>query len=92
MFSCEFCYIFKNTFFAEHLWATASAIRNVECKILAIEKSSVKILQIGLHSVFSNVPIKHVQEKEKGKEIWLWKKKNIFIPQLLWNCDIEKQR
>ena len=25
MFSCEFCDISKNTFFTEHLWATASA-------------------------------------------------------------------
>ena len=25
MFSCEFCKIFKNTFFTEHLWTTASA-------------------------------------------------------------------
>ena len=25
MFSCEFCEIFKSTFFAEHLWTTASA-------------------------------------------------------------------
>ena len=24
MFSCEFCEISKNTFFTEHLWATAS--------------------------------------------------------------------
>ena len=24
MFSCEFCEIFKNTFFTEHLWTTAS--------------------------------------------------------------------
>ena len=24
VFSCEFCEIFKNTFFTEHLWATAS--------------------------------------------------------------------
>ena len=24
VFSCEFCKIFKNTFFIEHLWATAS--------------------------------------------------------------------
>ena len=69
VFSCGFCYIFKNTFFAEHLWATASAIRTVEYRILATKKTSVKTLQIGLHSVFSNVPIKHVQEKEKGKEI-----------------------
>ena len=25
MFSCELCDISKNTFFAEHIWATASA-------------------------------------------------------------------
>ena len=25
VFSCEFCKIFKNTFFTEHLWTTASA-------------------------------------------------------------------
>ena len=24
VFSCEFCEMFKNTFFTEHLWATAS--------------------------------------------------------------------
>ena len=24
MFSCEFCETFKNIFFTEHLWATAS--------------------------------------------------------------------
>ena len=24
VFSCEFCKIFKNTLFTEHLWATAS--------------------------------------------------------------------
>ena len=24
VFSCEFCEIFKNTFFIEHLWMTAS--------------------------------------------------------------------
>ena len=23
VFSCEFCEIFKNTFFTEHVWATA---------------------------------------------------------------------
>ena len=29
--SCEFCEISKNTFFTEHLWATASvAVRNVD--------------------------------------------------------------
>ena len=68
MFSCEFCENFKNTFFTEHLWTTASVIRTAEYGILVIKKTSVKTLQILLYSVFLNVPIKHVQEKEK-KEI-----------------------
>ena len=67
MFSCEFFKIFKNTFFTEHLWMTASVFGTVECGILAIKKTSVKTLQIRLYSVFLNVPIKHVQEKEKEK-------------------------
>ena len=29
MFSCEFCEIYKKTFFTEHLWATASVFSNV---------------------------------------------------------------
>ena len=29
LFSCEFCEIFKNTFFTEHLWMTASVCLNV---------------------------------------------------------------
>ena len=69
MFSCEFCENFKNTFFTEHLWTTASLIRTAEYGILVIKKTSVKTLQILLYSVFLNVPIKYVQEKEKRKEI-----------------------
>ena len=40
-------------------------MRMVECGILRIKKTSVKTLQIELHSVFLNVLIEHVQEKEK---------------------------
>ena len=29
MFSCEFCEIFKNTFFTEQLWATVSEILSI---------------------------------------------------------------
>ena len=39
-------------------------IRTVECGILAIKKTSVKTLQIGLYSVILNVLIKNVQEKD----------------------------
>ena len=67
MLSCEFCEIFKNSCFTEHLWTTAYVIRTVECGILAIKKTSRETLQIGLYSVFLNVSIKLIQEKEKGK-------------------------
>ena len=36
----------------------------MERGILAIKKASARILQIQLCSVFLNVPITHVQEKE----------------------------
>ena len=37
----------------------------LECRVLAIKKTFVKTLQVKLCSVLLNVPIKHVQEKEK---------------------------
>ena len=40
-------------------------IRTVGRRILTIKKTSVETLQIRLYSVFLNLPIKHVQEKEK---------------------------
>ena len=56
------------------------------CEIQAIKKTSVKTLEVGLYSVFLNVPIKHVQEKEI---LWEKKKKSLLF-QLLFNCNIEK--
>ena len=44
------------------------------------------------YSVFSNVPINHIQEKEKQKEIWLQKKKNVLLFQLLFNCNTGKTK
>ena len=41
----------------------------MECGILAIKKTSAKTLQMEIYSVFLSVPIEHVQEKDKGKEI-----------------------
>ena len=97
MFSCEFCENFKNTFFTEHLWTTASVIRTAEYGILVIKKTSVKTLQILLYSVFLNVPIKHplntCKKKKKEKKFNCKKKtKKKLLSQLLLNCNIEKQR
>ena len=39
MFSCEFCEIFKNIFFTEHLWAAASnfsQMKNLYCNVMQI--------------------------------------------------------
>ena len=47
-------------------------IRTVESEILAIKKTVKTYIQLlELYSAILNVPIKHVQEKWKGKEIWL---------------------
>ena len=89
MFSCEFCEIFKRTFFTEHLRTT---ITTVECEILKVKKTSVKTIQMGLYSVFLNVPMKYVQEKEKRKRNLIVKKKLVLLSQLLFNCNIENQR
>ena len=45
LFSCEFCEMFKNTLFAEHLWTTFSGCSNFKncypCKDGNEEKSKV---------------------------------------------------
>ena len=41
IFSCEFCKISKNTFFAEHLWATASKQVTVPLQYLQTAKSLI---------------------------------------------------
>ena len=33
VFSCEFCETSKNTFFTEHLWTTASEMKNTYLKV-----------------------------------------------------------
>ena len=50
MFFCEFCEISKNTFFTEHLWATASEICNW------VERGSFQIIYaaINLFSSFKD--------------------------------------
>ena len=49
MFSCEFCQISKNTFFTEHLWATASILREgrgiKQIEISIISKLRKKIIK-----------------------------------------------
>ena len=47
---------------------------------------------MGLYSVFLNVPMKYVQEKEKRKRNLIVKKKLVLLSQLLFNCNIENQR
>ena len=47
MFSCEFCKIAKNTFFTEHLWATASKQVTVPLQCLQTAKSLISWVIIG---------------------------------------------
>ena len=41
MLSCEFCVIFKNTFFTEHLWTTASIISITDICIVIVSNKFV---------------------------------------------------
>ena len=43
MFSCEFCEISKNTFFTEHVWATAFLFKNYQT-IIGNENSQDSLL------------------------------------------------
>ena len=37
MISCEFCYVFKNVFFTEHLWTTSSAV-NIKVRPIPLQE------------------------------------------------------
>ena len=58
-FSCEFCQISKNTFFTEHLWATASILhegrrlKQIEISIISkITKKIIKKRKLFSHFLF----------------------------------------
>ena len=52
VFSCEFCEIFKNAFFTEHLWATASESNIFSVKIYCIKKTQYQSLpQTSINSI-----------------------------------------
>ena len=68
MFSCEFCQIYENTFFTEHLWTTASEefklklknLGNIHCILVVCSWTSLKILRILLFiSYFLNISELH---------------------------------
>ena len=64
----------------------------MKCGILGIKKASVKTSQIGLHLVFLNVPIKHVQEKEKEKKLIVKEKIKLFYLNFSSIATLKKQR
>ena len=77
-FTVNFAKLLRTPVFTEHLWAPASVIRTVQCGTLTIKKTSAKTLQIGLYSVFLNLPIKHVQENKRVKKKNGCKRKRTF--------------
>ena len=78
-FTVNFAKLLRTPVFTEHLWAPASVIRTVQCGTLTIKKTSAKTLQIGLYSVFLNLPIKHVQENKRVKKKMVVKEKEHFL-------------
>ena len=56
MFSYEFCEIYKNTFFTEHLWMTASADLQIRMQILIFCMARSNRLEI-FYKFFSSVSL-----------------------------------
>ena len=52
MFSCEFCEIFKNTFFTEHLWTTLSRLE-FSLYILFLLHITLQFISLTDFSIFS---------------------------------------
>ena len=48
VFSCEFCEISENTFFTEHVWATASVPLNFETQITSSPTYKIKMIHSAL--------------------------------------------
>ena len=63
-FSCEFCEIFKNTFFTDHLWATASNNFKLEDKLgftsNYISLQGSKFFLFLFWSILTNIDLKKV--------------------------------
>ena len=84
VFSCEFCKIFKNFLFTEHLWATASApmkklIKSVVCAMELKETHIQKMLYhaLGQHRIQSgkwNSQSGALDHLQNVKTIYLLKK------------------
>ena len=58
VFSCEFCEFSKNTFFTEHLWATASVI--VRRQNLSLQSTFL----IKLYQPEENLTVGQISEKD----------------------------
>ena len=65
MFSCEFCEVYKNTFFTEHLWATASVI--MRRSDLSLQSSFV----IKVYQPKENPTVGQISEKKKHVQCFL---------------------
>ena len=63
-FSCEFCEIFKNTFFTDHLWATASNNFKLEDELGStsnyISLQGSKFFLFLFWSILTNIDLKKV--------------------------------
>ena len=59
VFSCEFCEIFKNTFFTEHLWTTVSMTFKYEILIVRCSQQRCFIKK-GVLKIFTKFTGKHL--------------------------------
>ena len=76
VFSCEFCEIYKNIFFTEHLWETAHVI------VSATELNSLSnavlftIIQLKVNEIFAGMNRVHSKPIKQSNKRKIFAKKN----------------
>ena len=82
MLSCEFCEIFKNTFFTEHLWATASkkvivilvekqeVVMVVIAAVVVVVVNEVTIVEALLAAVVMNIKVRYGSIESGGHDCY----------------------
>ena len=64
MFSCKRCEIFKNTFFTEHLWVTASVV-GIKGMFTPCQEQTLEL------AMFNDV-VNAAENKKKGSQDSFW--------------------
>ena len=102
MFSCEFCKVPKNTFYAEHLWTTASALCRFSFQVCSFTYSSFKtdcpllLMSVKFYIFTKSVTITYSYWTNSSDHITERQVLNCFLEESIcvgvsfeWNCSHE---